>query len=450
MTRPPSLLALLALALFFGATPTASATELPKTVLPEVKRWTLPNGLQVIFLPDHKAPVVAAQVFYHVGGKDEPADKRGIAHMFEHMMFKGSKHVPPEQHARFIDAVGGEENAFTTDDLTAYHETIPPSALDFSLKLEAERMRNLLLTQKTIDSEREVVKEELRMRLENSPVMQALDKVLHLAYEKHPYRQSPIGEKKMLDTVTVEDCKKFYTTFYQPNNATLIVVGDTDEPTLRRLTDEYFGPIPHGPEIKRPQVVEPPQTKAREATLTMPVQVPVVIGAYHLPSGHDDDQYALAVLQQVLSAGESSRMYRRLVRKDRLAVAAGGFVFDREDPGIFITYAAFLPTSDAKKVKAALDDEIGRVSAELLDPKELAKAKNQLASRATFRREKAAELATQIGQDQVVVGDPLHTFSAPARYQAVTAEEVLRVAKKYLRPENQSLVTLVPKKGGQP
>jgi zinc protease len=453
MTRRFSLLGSLALTLLVAAAPTppSSAAELPKTILPEVKRWVLPNGLQVIFIPDHKAPAVAVQVFYHVGGKDEPADKRGIAHMFEHMMFKGSKHVPPEEHARFIDAVGGEENAFTSDDLTAYHETIPPNALDFSLKLEAERMRNLLLTQKTIDSEREVVKEELRLRLENSPVTQALDKVLHLAFEKHPYRQMPIGEKKMLDTVTVEDCKNFYNTFYQPNNATLIVIGDTDEPTVRKLVDGHFGPIPRGPHMeRRREVVEPPQVKMREATLTMPVQVPVVIGAYHVPNGRHDDLYALHVLQEILSSGESSRMYRRLVRKDRLAVAAGGFVFDREDPGLFVTYAAFFPTVDAHRVKAAIEDEIRRVSTERLDPKELEKAKNQLASRAAFGREKVANLATQLGHDQVVIGDALHTFSAPTRYDAVTADEVLRVAQTYLRPENQSVVTLVPKRGGQP
>ena len=153
-----------------------------------VKQWTLPNQLHVVYVPDAKAPVVTVQLFYHAGGKDEPADKRGIAHMFEHMMFKGSKHVRPEEHARFIDAVGGNENAFTEDDVTAYHDTIPPSALEFTLKLEAERMRGLELTQKTIDSERQVVIEELRVGFENNPIQKALDTVMHLAFKVHPYR----------------------------------------------------------------------------------------------------------------------------------------------------------------------------------------------------------------------------------------------------------------------
>jgi zinc protease len=422
----------------------ALAAPGPKPI--ELKQWTLDNGLKVVFVADHKAPVVTVQVFYHTGGKDEPADKRGIAHMFEHMMFKGSKHVGPEAHARFIDAVGGNENAFTNDDTTGYHDTIPPAALEFTLKLEAERMRNLALTQKTIDSEREVVKEELRVRLENNPVTKGLDKVLHLAYQVHPYKQMPIGEKKMLDTVTVADCQKFYDTYYRPNNATLIVVGDTDEGALHKLVDQYFGPLQKGPEPARPAkvLVEPAQAQPREETLKIPVQLPVMIGAYHVPDGANDDLYPLEVLQQVLAGGESSRLYQRLVRKDKLAVAAGGFVFDHEEPGLFLTYAAYLPGIDAKQVALALEDEIAKVISAAIDPKELTKAKNQLAARAVFQRERVSEIATRIGVDGIVAHNPKHAFEAPAKYDAVTAEDVLRVAKKYLRREGLSRVTLEP------
>jgi zinc protease len=434
------LLALLAL-------PAAAQAAADKpTASPDVKQWQLGNGLKVIFVADHKAPVVTVQVFYHVGGKDEPADKRGMAHMFEHMMFKGSKRVQPEQHARFIDSVGGNENAFTADDLTGYHDTVPPAALAFTMQLEAERMRNLVLTQKTINSEREVVKEELRVRLENNPVMKALDKVMHLAYTVHPYRQSPIGEKKMLDSVTVADCQKFYDAFYRPNNATLIVVGDTDEASVRKLATEHFGSLEAGPDGTRPSVAlqEPDQKDLREATLAIPVQLPVVVGSYHIPAGASEDLYALEVLQQILSSGESSRMYQRLVRKDKLAVAAGGFVFDHEDPGLFLTYAAFLPNMDAIKVKASLADEIAKVVAQPVDEKELAKARNQLAARAVFERERVSQIATQIGIGGIVAHDPLHAFTAPAKYDAITAADVQRVAQKYLVTTNHSLVTLQP------
>jgi zinc protease len=422
------------------------ALAAPKAAAPDVKQWTLPNKLKVILVPDHKAPVVTVQVFYHAGGKDEPADKRGIAHMFEHMMFKGSTHVRPEEHARFIDAVGGNENAFTQDDATGYHDTIPPAALDFTLKLEAERMRNLELTQKTIDSEREVVKEELRLRLENNPVMKALDKALHMAYTVHPYRQFPIGEKKMLDTVTVEDCKKFYDSYYRPNNATLLVVGDTDEKTLKPLVQKYFGPLEAGPEPPRPShdKVEPEQTQLRETTLAIPVQLPLVIGAYHIGAGDSDDNYALEVLSQILSGGESSRMYQRLVRKDKVAVFAGGQMFEHEEPGLFLTFAAYLPGGDPAKVRAALEDELQKIVDAPVDAKELAKARNQLASRAVFRRERVSEMASQMGVDGVVAHDPLRGFTAPAKYDAVTAADVQRVAKKYLVKNNETMVVLQP------
>jgi zinc protease len=434
---------ILPLVVLLCATPGLAATS-PST--PEVRQWELANHLKVIFVPDHKAKVVAVQVFYHAGSKDEPADKRGIAHMFEHMMFKGSRRVRPEAHARFIDEVGGNENAFTADDLTGYHDTVPPAALDFTLQLEAERMHNLELTQKTIDSERQVVIEELRVSLENNPVMKAVDKMLHLAYSVHPYRQDPIGEKKMLDTVTVADCKRFYSTYYQPNNATLIVVGDTDEATVHKLVDKHFGPLKAGSEPPRPSkaLQEPAQTATRAETLSMAVQLPFVIGAYHIPAGDSADLFPLSVLERVLSGGDSSRLFQRLVRKDKLAVAAGGQLMEHEEPGLFLMYAAFLPGGDAAKIRAALEQEIARVVAQPISARELMKAKNQLAVHAIEARERVAELATQIGIDSIVAHDPLRIFSAAARYDAVTAADVQRVARQYLVPTNESVVVLQP------
>src|SRR5437764_2356132 len=192
--------------------------------------------------------------------------------MFEHMMFKGSTHVAREEHARFIALVGGEYNAFTQDDTTGYHDTVPPSALDFTMKLEAERMRNLKLTQKTIDSERQVVEEELRLRVENNPIGKALKSELALAYKLHPYRINAAGEKKDLDTVTPADCQKFYDVYYRPNNAALIVVGDTDEATVKSLAEKHFGPLEKGPAVTHEAAQEPAQTELRDETLSMPAQ----------------------------------------------------------------------------------------------------------------------------------------------------------------------------------
>jgi len=434
-------------ALLLSTTAFAAAPKGAKSA-PQLKQWELPNGMKVLFLADHKAPVVTVQVFYHAGAKDEPTGKRGIAHMFEHMMFKGSTHVAPEEHARFIALVGGEYNAFTQDDTTGYHDTVPPSALDFTMKLEAERMRNLKLTQKTIDSERQVVEEELRQKVENNPIGKALRAELAMAYTVHPYRVSPAGEKSDLDTVTPADCQKFYDEYYRPNNAALVVVGDTDEATVKTLVEKYFAPLEKGPTPRHDAPKEPEQTELRQKTLEIPVQLPVIIGGYHIPAGNDPDLFALEVLQQILSSGESSRLHQRLVRKDKTAVAAGGFVFAHEDPGLFLTFALYLPNMDVEKLKTALDEEIAKISSTKIDAHELQKAKNQLAARAVYQRERITGLASNVGVDWVVAHDPARPFTSAAKFDAVTADDVMRVAKKYLVKTNLSIVTLVPAKPG--
>ena len=251
-------------ALLWGALPVRAHPDRPRKAAPatpaevsapklDVKSWTLANGLEVLFLADHHAPIATVQVFYHVGSKDEHVGIRGVAHMFEHMMFKGSAHVPPEEHSRLLKEVGGQVNAYTTEDLTAYHNTVPPSYVGFAMKLEAERMRNLKLFPATVDSERKVVEEEKRLRVDNDPVGKALERFRALAYLKHPYDWTPIGTIEDLEKVTPADCQRFYDTYYQPNNATLIIVGDVDEATVRKLVDQHFGPIPKGPSPAAPR-----------------------------------------------------------------------------------------------------------------------------------------------------------------------------------------------------
>ncbi len=308
------------------------------------------------------------------------------------------------------------------------------------------------MIQKTIDSERQVVIEELRLRFENNPIQKALDKVRHLTYKVHPYSQEAIGEKKMLDTVTPADCKKFYDAYYQPNNALLIVAGDVDEKTVRSLVDKNFGAIPAGAEPPRPaqKLQEPAQTAVREAIMAIPVQLPVIIGNYHIDAGTSDDIYALQVLSAILSGGDSSRMTQRLVRKEHLAIFAGGGPNQLEDPGMFTIFAVFLPGSDAKKIRAVLEEEVARVVTQPVTEKELVKAKNQFATSTAQQRERVGDLATRIGMDWVVAHDPLRIFSADKKFDAVTVADVQRVAKKYLVPNNLSIVTLQPlgTKGG--
>ena len=430
-----------------GAAPvTAAALPSPKL---DVKNWTLANGLNVLFLADHKAPIATVQVFYHVGSKDEHVGIRGVAHMFEHMMFKGSDHVPPEEHARLLKEVGGQVNAFTVEDLTAYHDTVPPSYVSFALELEAERMRHLKLIQSTVSSERQVVEEEKRLRVDNDPIGKAIEKFRTLAFVKHPYNWTPIGTIEDLEKVTPADTQRFYDAYYQPNNATLVVVGDVAETEVRKLIEQHFGPIPRGPAPVRAAVEEPPQTAPRAETLRIEVQIPVVVGGYHIPRAADPDIPALEVLAAVLSGGESSRMHQRLVRQEHLAIAAGGAAEVLEHPGLFLVYAAYLPDRDAARVWAVLSEEVGRVRDKPITADELDKAKNQLAAGFVFGLQTVDGIAGALGRAQYVEGDWKRFVEGATRYLAVTAADVQRVAKKYLVDTNLTLVTLAQAAPGQ-
>jgi zinc protease len=319
----------------------------------------------VLFLAEHKAPIATVQVFYHVGSKDEHVGIRGVAHMFEHMMFKGSQHVPPEEHARLLKEVGGQVNAFTDEDMTAYHDTVPPSYVGFALQLEAERMRQLKLMQQTVDSERQVVEEEKRLRIDNDPIGKAIEKFRALAFVKHPYNWTPIGTSRSREG-HARDCQRFYDTYYQPNNATLIVVGDVDERTVRKLDEQHFGPIPRGPR-RRAAVEEPPQTAMRAETLRIEVQIPVVVGGYHIPRAADPDMPALEVLATALSSGESSRMHQRLVRREHLAIARRRRRRGLEHPGCSSSTPRTCPIATRPR-QAVLSEEIARVRDKPITP----------------------------------------------------------------------------------
>jgi zinc protease len=412
---------------------------------PDIKEWKLPNGLDVIYLGVHRAPVVAVQVWYHVGSKEEPKGLSGSAHMFEHMMFKGTKNVRPEDHARLINGIGGVVNAFTREDVTAYHQTLPKQYLDFAVSLEAERMRGLLFRKEMVDTEREVVKEERRQRIESSPIGQALEKFRAAAFTRHPYSWLAIGSKEDLDRLTIADLKRFYDAYYQPNNASLIVVGDVTEDEVRQAAEKHFGKIPAAAEPPRParELVEPPQTKLRKQTVS-PSQLGVIIGGYHIPAAKSPDVYPLEVLAGILSGGESSRLFQRVVRKDGSGVFAGGQLGVMEDPGLFIVFGAFLAGNQADKVEKGILDEIARVAKEKVTDEELTKAKNQLTAGLVFGLQRVDGLADQIGTSKMLTGDARGWIDDYQKYQQVTAADVQRVAQTYLKDENLTLVVIPP------
>jgi zinc protease len=415
--------------------------------LPNIVQWELDNGLKVAFMEVRSAPVVTVQVWYHVGSKEEARDRRGSAHMFEHMMFKGTKHVRPEEHARHLNRVGGVVNAFTTEDVTAYHNTVPKQYLDFAVQLEAERMTNLLFRKKMVDTEREVVKEEIRQQ-ENQPIQKGLLRFLELAFTKHPYAWTAGGTIKDLDQTTPADLENFYKTYYVPNNAMLVIVGDVGEKEARTSAQKWFGGIPKGAEPPRPAsaATEPEQKKLRREVVEAG-QVPIVISGYHIPSATHADIYAIEVLSLILSGGESSRLHKRLVRTDKSAVFAGGQPFLREHPGMYLVFAVFKP-GQGDKAEKALDDEVAKLAKFPPTARELKKAKNQIAAGFVFGLEGVRGLAQQIGMSWIQSGDPTRFVKDLEKYRAVTAKDVQRVAKRYLKPAHQTVVVVPAKSGG--
>jgi zinc protease len=416
--------------------------------LPAVETWTLDNGLQVAYLGVSQAPVVTVQVWYHVGSKDENPARTGSAHMFEHMLFKGTTHVPPEEHARHLDRLGGSVNAGTTQDLTFYFNSVPSEYASFVCQLEAERMRNLLIREPMVASEREVVKEELRVREENNPGGKALKAFFDVAYQKHPYKWMPIGTKEHLDAIKVADLQQFYDTYYQPNNALLVIVGDIDRAGAEACAKDWFGPIPRGPEPPRPAAaaVEPEQTGVRRAEVE-PAQVGFVAGGYKIPGAAHPDTVTLEVLAAILAGGDSSRLHKRMVVDEGISVGAGGELFRLEHPGLFFAYAAYVQPAAGPKVEAVLREEIAKVRDAGVSERELQKAKNQLVAGFVFGLESAVGLAMQIGYSWVNSGDPSFFLKNVAAYQAVTAADVQRVAAKYLTDDRLTLIVMPPKGG---
>ena len=418
--------------------------------LPAIETFTLPNGLKVAVMQVDAAPVVAVQLWYHVGSKDEPRDRRGSAHMFEHMMFKGTAHVRPEAHAQFIDGLGGYDNAATEEDATHYIDTVPSDYMDFAIELEAERMRNLLFRKPMIDGEREVVKEEIRQQ-ENSPIAKGFLRFLEIAFTKHPYAWTAAGKLKDLDATTPDDLKKFYDAYYQPNNAMLVVVGKTTRAQVEASANKWFGPIAKAAEPPRPaaSAQEPPQKEKRREVVE-PGQIGLTIVGWHVPAAKDKDIYPLQVAAIILGAGESSRLKVRLKAidpktKQPFALDGGTEAVVREDPGLVVALGAYLDKSRAEPVEAALFDEVKKLGDQGPNADELRKAKNQVLAGFTFSLERVQGLAEAIGHSWILTGDPQTFLHDADIVEKVTAADVQRVIKQYLTPDKSTVVVIPPK-----
>jgi zinc protease len=414
----------------------AAAQQKPADSMPPKMDYTvhtLTNGLQVIFLEDHAVPVINLQVWYHVGAKDELPGRTGFAHLFEHLMFKGSAHVPAEEHSRIIEAVGGFDNAETTDDTTNFFETFPSNYLERVLWLEADRMGSLNVSEENFKSEREVVKEERRVRVENQPYGYLEEDLRAAAFTEHAYHHTAIGSMADLDNAKIEDVRQFFSTFYKPSNATLVIVGDFSSRQALLWTQKYFDGIPASakpiPRINHP---EPPQTAQRivkKAYSNTPL--PAIVIGYKIPARFTPDTYPLDLASNILSGGESSRLYRTLVYKDQIAVQAAGSANFSEDPNLYWAYAIMNPGHSPEDGQQALVTVLDSLKTQPVEARELEKAKNQEIAGFILGRDTDEEKAIALAAAAVIGKDPGLVNTELPHYLSSTPDDIQRVAKDY-------------------
>jgi zinc protease len=434
--------------LFLCALATATGVMQPagaQTRVPPInfKERTLANGLVVYSAQERSSPTVAIQVWYKVGSKDDPNQRSGFAHLFEHLMFKSSRNMKDEQMDRLTEDVGGWNNASTSDDVTNYYEVIPSNYLETLLWAEADRMSSLNVNDKNFHSERDVVKEEFNTSVLAPPygrLFYAIDKD---SFTTHPYHRPTIGSKEDLDAATLEDVRAFHSTFYRPDNAVLIIVGDFEQQQLDSWVDKYFGKVakPSTP-IPRVNVKEPEHTAEKRFDETGPnVPLPAVAITYLAPSVSSPDADALRVAESILSNGESSRLYHSLVYTQQIAQEAFANADLRQDPGLFAFGAILASDKKLADAERALLAELKRIQDEPVSKAELDKAVNQLVASALRERETNSGKAFAIGRAAVLVGDARRVNTDIERLQAVTAADVQRVMKKYFNDKNRVVIT---------
>lgn len=403
------------------------------------------NGLEVILVEDHTVPIVSYQTWFRVGSVDERPGITGISHLFEHLMFKGTPKYGPKQFFEQLEAKGAEVNAFTTRDYTVYYENFVPDLLGKVVEMEADRLANLKLDEEVLNSERMVVFEERRMRTDNSADGRVQEALWKLAYRHHPYQWPVIGYPEDLGAISLPQILEYFKTHYQPANAAIVVVGDFDsEKTLALIRKEYGG-IPGRAKPRRDIPSEPEQKEERRLTLYDAVASERFSHAYHVPSAHEDDAYALDVLANVLFAGTNSRAYRKLVEEKDVALGVSGSAFTPSYPGLFIMSGTMKKGLAAAEAEKLLDQVIGEVQEKGVSEEEVKVAIKQLTVQAVDGVRTPSGLATLIGTVHTILGDPERFGEDLAKYFKVKPADVRRVAQKYLHPNNRSVVNLVPR-----
>ncbi|HEX5170499.1 MAG TPA: pitrilysin family protein [Cyclobacteriaceae bacterium] len=412
----------------------------------EFTEYDLENGLHVILHQDNTTPIVAVTVLYHVGSKNEDPNRTGFAHFFEHLLFEGSENIKRGEFDKYVTSAGGVLNANTSQDRTFYYEVLPSNQVALGLWLESERMLHAKIDQVGVETQREVVKEEKRQRIDNQPYGSIFYELFRRAYKVHPYQWQTIGSLDHLNAAKLDEFIEFYKTFYVPNNATLSIAGDIDINATKDLIAKYFKDIPKGAKpVPRPSVVEPQQTKEVRDVVFDNIQLPAVVEGYHVPAQGTEDSYAMDMLSTVLSSGQSSRIYKALVDEQKKAINAGAFPIPLEDPGLYIVYGIANLGNDIDDVEKSLDAEIDKVKNELISEHEFQKIRNQIESQYVQQNASMAGIAERLADYHVYYDNTGLINTEIERYMKVTREDIQRVAKKYLNKENRVVLHYLPK-----
>ncbi|WP_375242190.1 M16 family metallopeptidase, partial [Lacinutrix sp.] len=405
----------------------------------------LSNGMHVILHQDNTAPVVTTSVMYHVGAKDEDPERTGMAHFFEHLLFEGTKNIERGEWFKIVTSNGGSNNANTTDDRTYYYEVFPSNSLELGLWMESERLMHPIINQIGVDTQNEVVKEEKRLRVDNSPYGKFIENVKLHMFKKHPYKGTTIGKMAHLDAASLEEFQAFNKKFYVPNNAVLVVAGDIDVPSTKKMIEDYFGPIPRGEDIVRNFPKEDPITKTIKAkAYDANIQVPAIMAAYRTPAMTERDAYVLDMLSSYLSDGKTSKLYKRLVDDKKMALQVGAINQSQEDYGTYIVFGLPLGDNSLESILAEIDDELVKVQTELMTERDYQKLQNKFENNFVNSNSSISGIANSLARYYMLYDDVNLINNEINIYRSITREEIQAVAKKYLNPNQRLELEYLP------
>jgi len=413
----------------------------------EVKfeEYDLANGMHVILHQDNSAPVVTTSVMYHVGAKDENPERTGFAHFFEHLLFEGTQNIERGEWFTIVSSNGGTNNANTTDDRTYYYEVFPSNNVELGLWMESERLLHPIINQIGVDTQNEVVKEEKRLRVDNSPYGRFLEYVKINMFKKHPYRWTTIGSMDHLDAATLEEFQAFNKKFYVPNNATLVVAGDIDVPSVKKMIKDYFEPIPRGEDIVRDFPKEDPLTEVIRAKAYDPnIQIPAIMTAFRTPSFLERDAYVLDMISNYLSTGKSSKLYKKLVDEKKMALQAGAINLSQEDYGTYIIYGLPLGDVSLDDLVKEIDEEIVKLQTNLISERDYQKLQNRFENQFVNSNSSIEGIANSLARYHMLYGDTNLINNEIDIFRSITREEIQAVAKKYLTPDKRLILEYLP------